>query len=219
MPDKRITSLTALSTTPNNNNLIPMVDVADTTMGASGTDKKVLWSTFLNWIATLPSFFAPMGLTGATAASRYVGSTAAGAPTSGTFAVGDYVVDQTGKIWVCVSAGTSGTWVGIYNNGDNPIMATGNAATVPIVQRNYTVTNNSPATLTITITISGAVAGQLVLIRILDATAVAQTITWVNTENSTALAPTASNGSTTLPLTVGFQYNYSTSKWRCIGVA
>ena len=118
-----------------------------------------------------------------------------------------------------MSAGTSGTWVGIYNNGDNPIMATGNAATVPIIQRNYTVTNNSPATLTITITTSGAVAGQLILIRILDATNVSQVITWANTENSTAIAPTVSNGSTTLPLTVGFQYNYSTSKWRCLGVA
>lgn len=56
------------------------------------------------------SAFAPSGLTGAVAASRYVGATASGAPTAGTFAVGDYVLDQTGKLWVCTAAGTPGTW-------------------------------------------------------------------------------------------------------------
>jgi len=45
------------------------------------------------------------------------------------------------------------------------------------------------------------------MIRILDFSAVAQTITWVNTENSDVTAPVLSNGSTTLPRTVGFQYN------------
>ena len=50
------------------------------------------------------------GLTGATTATRYVGGTANGAPTSGTFAVGDFIVDQTGTIWVCTTAGTPGTW-------------------------------------------------------------------------------------------------------------
>lgn len=51
------------------------------------------------------------GLTGATAASRYVGATASSAPASGTFAVGDFVIDQTGKVHVCTVAGTPGTWV------------------------------------------------------------------------------------------------------------
>lgn len=55
-------------------------------------------------------FFAPTGLTGATATSRYVGSTALGAPVSGTFSTGDWVIDQTGVIWVCISGGTPGTW-------------------------------------------------------------------------------------------------------------
>ena len=50
------------------------------------------------------------GLPGATAASRYAGATASGAPTTGTFAVGDFVVDQTGAIYVCTVAGTPGTW-------------------------------------------------------------------------------------------------------------
>jgi len=66
-------------------------------------------------LALLPTSFsrttlAASGLTGATSASRYVGATASGAPGSGTFAVGDFVVAQNGKIWVCTSAGSPGTW-------------------------------------------------------------------------------------------------------------
>jgi len=102
---------------------------------------------------------------------------------------------------------------------NNAITASGNAATVPVTYRLSTVTNNSAATLTITMTTTSAVDGQMTVVRILDASAVAQTITWVNTENSTVTAPTTSNGSTTLPLTVGFQYNGATSKWRCIAKA
>ena len=105
----------------------------------------------------------------------------------------------------------------IYTN--NAITATGNAATVPVTAKVNTVTNNSASTLTVTMTTTSAVDGQLTIVRILDASAVAQTITWVNTENSTVTAPTTSNGSTTLPLTVGFQYNSNTSKWRCIAKA
>ena len=53
------------------------------------------------------------GLPGATAASRYAGATTSGAPTTGTFAVGDFIVDQSGAMWVCTVAGTPGTWVKI----------------------------------------------------------------------------------------------------------
>src|SRR5260221_314847 len=49
-------------------------------------------------------------LTGATAASGYVGGNASGAPTSGTFATGDEVINQDGSIWVCTAGGTQGTW-------------------------------------------------------------------------------------------------------------
>jgi len=50
------------------------------------------------------------GLPGATAASRYAGATTSGAPTTGTFAVGDFIVDQSGAMYVCIVAGTPGTW-------------------------------------------------------------------------------------------------------------
>lgn len=105
----------------------------------------------------------------------------------------------------------------VYTN--NAITASGNAATVPVTAKLNTVTNNSAATLTITMTTASAVDGQMTIVRILDFSAVAQTITWVNTENSTVTAPVTSNGSTTLFLTAGFIYNGATSKWRCIASA
>lgn len=53
--------------------------------------------------------FAPSA-PGATATTRYVGGTASGAPTTGSFLVGDFVVDQTAKVWICTVAGSPGTW-------------------------------------------------------------------------------------------------------------
>ncbi|HET8627454.1 MAG TPA: hypothetical protein VFL91_08540 [Thermomicrobiales bacterium] len=61
--------------------------------------------------------FAPTGLTGATAASRYVGATASGAPTTGTFNKGDFVLDQSGSAWVCTTAGSPGTWTQLAGGG------------------------------------------------------------------------------------------------------
>lgn len=100
----------------------------------------------------------------------------------------------------------------------NAITASTNAATVPITSGRNIVTNNSAATLTVTLT-TGAINMQTCVVQILDFSAVAQTITWVNTENSTITAPVTSNGSTTLPLTIGFIYNSATSKWRCVASA
>lgn len=102
---------------------------------------------------------------------------------------------------------------------NNAITASGNAATVPITSRLNTVTNNSAATLTITMTTTSAVDGQLSMVRVLPSSAAAQTITWVNTENSTVTAPILTNATTTSPVTVGFQYNGGTSLWRCIASA
>lgn len=52
----------------------------------------------------------PGGLTGSVAAARFVGGTASGAPATGAHLLGDFVIDQTGKMWICTSAGTPGTW-------------------------------------------------------------------------------------------------------------
>ena len=63
-------------------------------------------------IARGSSAGTPVGLSGATSAVRFVGGTQTGAPTSGTFDVGDYVVAQDGGIFVCSAAGSPGTWSG-----------------------------------------------------------------------------------------------------------
>jgi len=55
--------------------------------------------------------YAATGLTGATAAARFAGGTTSGSPSSGAFAKGDAVVDQTGSLWICTAAGSPGTWV------------------------------------------------------------------------------------------------------------
>jgi hypothetical protein len=102
---------------------------------------------------------------------------------------------------------------------NNAIAASSNAATVPVTARLNTVTNDSAANMTITMTTAGATDGQTTIVRILDFSGVAKSITWVNTENSTVTAPATSNGSTTLFLAVGFMYNGATSKWRCIASA
>ena len=60
---------------------------------------------------------APTGLTGATTASRYVGGTVTGAPTTGTFAVNDFVSSQDGKIWICTTAGSPGVWTAVSGSG------------------------------------------------------------------------------------------------------
>ena len=55
----------------------------------------------------------PLGLEGAAAATRYVGAVASGAPLTGTFAVGDFVIGQDGTLRVCTVAGSPGTWTAI----------------------------------------------------------------------------------------------------------
>lgn len=71
------------------------------------------------------------GITGATAASRYVGATTSGAPTTGTFAVGDFVIDQTGKVWVCTTAGTPGTWTGVGGSSLSVLSAALGGVSIP----------------------------------------------------------------------------------------
>jgi hypothetical protein len=96
------------------------------------------------------------------------------------------------------------------------VTVTSNAGTVPITASVAKFVNSSAATMAITMATTGAVDGQSTTVKVYDFSGVGQTITWVNTENSTVSVPTTSNGSTTLPKTVTFQFNGATSKWRCI---
>jgi len=88
------------------------------------------WSNNSHAITSV-SNLAVSGLTGAASASRYVGATTSGAPASGTFAVGDYIIDQAGRQWICITAGTPGTWVGSVNSvtaADTSIVVGGTTA-------------------------------------------------------------------------------------------
>ncbi len=142
--------------------------------------------------------------------SDFVGDTGAGG-TKGLVpapAAGDAALDKV--------LGAGGSFVNVASLvGNVAVTLTANAATLPITSAIDTVTNNSAATMTLTLATTGATDGQKKIVRIYDYSAVAQTISWVNTENSGITVPTTSNGSTTLPLEVTFRYNGSTSKWRC----
>ena len=81
------------------------------------------------------------GLPGATAASRHAGATTSGAPTTGTFAVGDYVVDQTGFMWICTVAGSPGTWVKLLS-GIVPVANGGTGVTASTGSGNVVLSTN-----------------------------------------------------------------------------
>lgn len=82
-------------------------------------------------------------LSGATQSSRYVGATTSGAPGSGTFSTGDFIVAQNGHVFVCTSGGSPGTWVDIAVNppriieckviADNATLATGDGQIIVMI--------------------------------------------------------------------------------------
>lgn len=84
-------------------------------------------------VAQVPQLadYAPTGLTGATAASRYVGAVTSSFP-PGSWSTGDWAIDQAGAIWIFASAGRWLRW------GDEPHQfrpesfgAAGNGVVVP----------------------------------------------------------------------------------------
>lgn len=80
---------------------------------------------------------APAGLTGATAATRFVGGTTSGQPESGTFDTGDFVISQSGQVWVCTAGGSPGAWtfmatVNYYTPNIQPSPGTAAAGTTAI---------------------------------------------------------------------------------------
>jgi hypothetical protein len=74
-------------------------------------DHSISGSTHVGTLSVAQGLGKPQALTGAVSATNYVGATASVAPTTGTFAAGDYVITLDGKIFICTGAGTPGTWV------------------------------------------------------------------------------------------------------------
>lgn len=84
--------------------------ISGTTITGSGA---VSGTTITGSSTVTGTALIPTGLTGAVTASRYVGGTATVAPSTGTFSVGDHVVVVTGKILVCTTGGSPGTWTDV----------------------------------------------------------------------------------------------------------
>ena len=98
------------------------IGVSGTVLRSNGTT--AVWSNAPTVSGeSTASDFKSTGLTGATSGARFVGATTSGAPASGTFVAGDFVVDLTGKMWVCTVAGTPGTWVVSSGAMNNPMSA------------------------------------------------------------------------------------------------
>jgi len=104
--------------------------------------------------------FQTTGLPGATAGTRYVGATVSGAPTSGTYSAGDFLIGQNGIMWICSVSGSPGTWVGAANQnitfvtGSGSIISTSTISSGTGVIRNIWVSSG-------TVTASGGANGDI----------------------------------------------------------
>lgn len=201
------------------------------TLGALGTAQT--WSAVQTFVApvlgaatatsinkvtiTAPTTSATLTLiTGSTLATATAASLtltlSSAATTNTTIPSGTHTVAVLDVAQTFTAAQTAGIWITTTTSAT----VTTNAATLAVTAAMQKVVNSSAAAMTLTLATASAVDGQTLIVRVYDFSAVAEGITWVNTENSTVTVPTTSNGSTTLPLTVGFIFNGSTSKWRCV---
>jgi hypothetical protein len=172
------------------------------------------------------------GLTGATSATRYAGGTASAAPASGTFSTGDFVIAQSGVIFVCTSGGTPGTWV---NAGSlyallSGATFTGAIAVTPVtltdastIAVNAALGNDFRVTIAASRTMgvpSNPVDGQRIDFMITQSGAGSFTITWSSSSGGYSFgagsAPTltTTTGKTDI---VGFAYSAALSKWLYLG--
>ena len=165
----------------------------------AGSGNLIIFADGGNWYSKDPSGTVKLLTPGATGAQGAQGATGAQGAQGATGATG--------------ATGTPA-----WPSTAHTLTVASQAVTVPVTYPISEITNNAASSFTITMTTSGAVNGQTVIVQILDYSAAAQTLTWVNTENSTQAVPAVSNGSTTLPLSVGFIFNSATTKWRCVGV-
>jgi len=149
------------------------------------------------------------GLTGATASSsRLVGTTTSGPPVSGTFAVGDMIIDQTATIWFCTSAGTPGTWINVTANSLVVRSATATAGAGEFTIFGTSGTSGQTITLPAT-----AVNGSIYQIKNLSP----YTVNILGGTNSISVSGTIYNATTpyTIPLNAAYTFVYTGGIWYC----
>ena len=148
------------------------------------------------------------GLTGATTATRYVGGTVNSAPTSGTFAKGDFVIDQSGTIWVCTTAGTPGTWTTTISSHLSL-----RTASATVSRNETTIFSGSTASQTLTAP-SNPIDGS-------TWTVINKASVSVSLSFTPSMVPLGSGtGVTTYTVTAGGAYsfvNYNGSQWYMVG--
>jgi hypothetical protein len=154
------------------------------------------------------SDLVPSGLTGATTATRYVGGTVNSAPASGTFAKGDFVVDQSGTIWVCTTAGTPGTWTTTISSHLSL-----RTASATVTRNETTIFSGTTASQTLTAP-SSPIDGS-------TWTVINKASVSVSLSFTPSMVPLGSGtGITTYTVSVGGSYsfvNYNGSQWYMVG--
>lgn len=143
-------SLLSLANTWTNSNIFNGAITGNNTINLTGTGSSGVAGTFS------ATAHVTVGITGATTQTRYVGGTASGAPGSGTFVAGDFIVTTGGDIWICTTGGTPGTWsrVGSYLLGTNNTWSGTNAF-------NASVTGSGSISMSNTVTGTAIIASGL----------------------------------------------------------
>lgn len=101
-------------------------------------------------------------LTGGPGAVNYRGTTASGAPTSGSFALGDYVVDASGAVWICTQAGHPGLWTAAYTTAAAVSSVFGRTGAVVAATGDYTFAQIGAAANAVAVTnLAAGLAGQV----------------------------------------------------------
>lgn len=200
MANKRISELTTLTTTASGD-VLPIVDVSDTTDAASGTTKKITFTNLTSGFLASPTFSGTVTLTGTT----IVNTGTITLPTSTTTLIG---------------TGTTNT---LTNKRITKRAPTVTQSATPTINTDVTdvahITGLAQAITSFTTNLSGTpVEGDMLRIDITD-NGTARAISWG--------ASFESSGNVTLPTTtvistrmdIGFIWNSVTSKWRCVAVA
>lgn len=179
---------------------------------------------------TLVNNAAPVvsgGLTGATAANRWVGAIASGtAPSSGTFLAGDWLVVLTGGIIVCTAGGSPGTWTsGAGFTGGTLTQFLAPAVVTLTFGATISVNAASGNDFRLTLTAStGTIAnpsspvdGQRIDFQIAQDGTGSRTVAWGTAYDFGASgAPTLSTTASKVDI-IGFVYNASLTKWIYLG--